>query len=306
MSGTGGTVLALGGGGARGLAHLGVLEVLEEAGIRPDRIIGVSVGSVAGAVYCTEPGIEAARRRVLDYILSPAFQRTQLALYGGQKPANGGLVPGFSWLTRIKDYLRRNRLFHRVVTGPSVLPGRMLADVTANLVPARGIETCTPPLTVVAVDLRTGLPVRLEEGPLREAVRGSSSLPGIFPPVPLGEHLLCDIGVLCATPVSVARSYDPDLLIAVDVSPGLSPIDECETALEAVMRMQDIGGSMLQDRTISEADVVVRPRVAHVEWTDFSDPEGCIELGRVAARNALPRILQGPDHELPPSSRQAV
>src|SRR5438093_13193668 len=108
--------LALGGGGARGVAHLGVIEVLKDAGYEIDRIVGISIGSLAGALCAFDTDIRAVQQRSLEYLLSPGFQRHQQVLFGAH-PGPGEVATGgvFTWYKRVSDYLRANRLFHRVI-----------------------------------------------------------------------------------------------------------------------------------------------------------------------------------------------
>jgi NTE family protein len=283
--------LALGGGGARGLAHLGVIEVLLDQGFEIERIVGVSMGSLTGAVYAFEADIKRAQQRALDYLLSQSFQEHQHTLFGASPKEelenSGGL---FSWYDRVKKYLRANHLFHRVIRTPSLLPGIVLRDVVDHLLPDADISEATVPLSVVAVDLLSGHNVLLESGPLRDAVRGSSSLPGIFPPVAVGEMLLCDIGVFYSLPTTLARPYASQCLVAVDVSSGLQPVTACETALDVLMRMDEIGESLFRKHVRDEADLVIEPAVAGIEWFDFSDPEKLIAAGRRAGERAIAKL----------------
>lgn len=287
--------LALGGGGARGVAHLGVIEVLLEAGFEIERIVGISIGSLAGALCAFEPDIHRVQRRALDYLLSPSFQRHQRVLFGAH-PAPGEVSTGglFTWYKRVQDYLRANRLFHRVIRNPSLLPGVILQDVVDHLLPEVDIASSVVPLSIVAVDLRSGKRVVLERGPLRDAVRGSSSLPGIFPPVELGKMLLCDVGVLYSLPTTVARGYGPEYVVAVDVSSGIKPLPDCETAFDVLMRMDEIGESLFRDYASKSADLVIHPQVSGIEWFDFSASEQLLEAGRVAAREALTHLPADP------------
>lgn len=290
----GNTVLALGGGGARGLAHLGVMEVLTDAGVNVDRIVGVSVGSIIGALCAFGGDPREVQRRTTDYLRSEPFQRHQAALYGtrrGQKNGNGHRH-GFLWFNRVKEYLTANRLVHRVMLRPSFLPSKLLQEVIEALLPDADIADARIPLTIVAVDLKTGNRVALEKGPLRTAVMGSASLPGIFPPVELDGKLLTDIGIFSALPTPVSRTYSPNPLIAVDVSPCIECVDCCETALDVMMRMEEIGGTLFREHVLGLADVVIRPEVGTLEWSDFSAVETVIEQGRTAARATLPQVLE--------------
>lgn len=283
------TTLALGGGGARGVAHLGVIEGLLEADFRIERIVGTSIGSLAGALYAFEPDILRVQERAIDYLLSPKFADHQRTLFGAP-PASGEERTGgvFSWYRRINEFLRAHSLLTRVVRKPSLLPGILLEDVVEHLLPDADIADAAVPISIVAVDLHSGRRVVLENGPLRLAVRASSSLPGIFPPVEWDDMLLCDIGVFCSLPLHVARSYQPRYLIGVDVSSPLKPLTQCVTALDVMMRMDEIGESLFRGHLGVEADLLISPDVESVEWFDFSACREVVEAGREAARRAIP------------------
>lgn len=282
--------LALGGGGARGLAHLGVIEVLRASGIRIERTVGVSIGSIIGAIAAFEPDIKDAQRKVSEFLRAEPFQRHQAALYGTSRRQKSEKGSGFLWFNRVREYVTANRLVHRVMLRPSFLSTKLLEEVVENLLPDADISEALTPLTIVAVDLKTGEHVKLETGSVRKAVIGSASLPGIFPPVEVGNYLLSDVGVFCALPTTISRSYQPDHLVAVDVSPSLESIHGCETALDVMMRMEEIGGTLFRDYVLSLADVIVRPEVGTLEWSDFSEIEGVVERGRAAARAVLPML----------------
>ncbi len=283
------TTLALGGGGARGVAHLGVIQALLEAGLTVDRIVGVSIGSLAGAMYAFDPDIHRVQQTALNYLLSEPFQRHQKLMFGaggsgGDAESTGGV---FAWYSRAKDYLRANRIFHRVISHPSLLPGVVLRDVVDHLLPDADIADATIPLSVVAVDLRSGHKVILERGSVREAVRASSALPAIFPPVDLEGMLLCDVGVFYSLPTTVARAYGTSQVIAADVSSDMRRIEDCGTALDVMMRMDEIGESLFRKHVRDAADLVISPDVSGIQWFDFSKPAELIATGLAAGREAL-------------------
>jgi len=283
--------LALGGGGARGVAHLGVIEVLLEAGFEIERIVGVSIGSLAGALYATETDIQRVQRRTIDYLTSDQFQKHQQILFGASPQAGEATTGGvFTWYDRIKDYLKAKHRFYRVVNSLALLPGVVLHDVVDYLLPDADISDTQIPLSIVAVDLITGHKVVFEKGSIRDTVRASSALPGIFPPVEIDEMLLCDVGVLYSLPTTVARSYTSGCLAAVDVSSDLKRMPHCDTALDVLMRMDEVGEALFRKQVREAADVVICPEVSDVEWFDFSASEKLVEAGRVAARRMLPTI----------------
>jgi len=285
-------MLALGGGGARGIAHLGVIEVLLDFNFRIERIVGVSIGSLAGAMYAFDPDIQRAQKRALDYLLSPSFQKHQQTLFGA-RPSPGEQTAGglFSWYDRVQKYLRAHKIFRRAILQTSLLPGIVMKDVVDNLLPDADIADAQIPLSIVAADLLSGHQVILEKGSVREAVRASSALPGIFPPVETGGMLLCDIGVFYSLPTTVARSYSPETLIAVDVASDLKPLSKFETALDVLIRMDEIGETLFRKHVRDEADLIIQPNVSAVEWFDFSSPEQLIAAGREAARHAAAQLL---------------
>lgn len=288
-----GITLALGGGGARGLAHLGVVEVLSQAGYEFDRIVGVSMGSLVGALTATSVDPMLIQKEALRYLLSKRFQTHQRTLFGMAGDNNGYETSGyFSWYQRIQQFLRANSLFRRIITQPGMLPGILLEDVVDNLLDERNIEDLPIPFCVVAVDLISGHQVILENGPIRDAVRGSSSLPGIFPPVTFGNMLLCDTGTFCSLPARIAKSYGQGPVVAVEVSTDVVPGAKVQTALDALIRVDEIGEYYWRKHVRHHADVLIQPNVSRIPWYDFSSAERLIELGRLAARQSLRSISQ--------------
>ncbi|TWT61301.1 NTE family protein RssA [Rubinisphaera italica] len=283
--------LALGGGGARGLAHLGVIDALTKAGYRIKRIVGVSMGSLVGALIASGKDISEIRRDALHYLLSERFQVHQNTLFGIKGESADGETSGyFAWYMRIQQFLKANSLFRRIITQPGMLPGVLLEDVVINLLEDVNIESLPIPLSIVAVDLLSGHQVVIENGSVRDAVRGSSSLPGIFPPVPFNDLLLCDTGTFCSLPARIAQSYGDAPVIAVEVNTEITPGIRPSTALEVLIRVDEIGENYWRKQVRPHASVVIRPNVAHVPWYDFSAAPRLIELGHHAAIGQMDQI----------------
>jgi NTE family protein len=283
--------LALGGGGARGVAHLGAIAELLEAGIVIERVVGVSSGGLVGAMFAFEPDISLVTKRALEFLQSPEFARQQQRLLRAHPvPAtvsSRGVLNGYH---RLADLVRANRMFYRAVHHSSLVPGRLLEDVVHHLLPDADIADAKIPLSIVAIDLDNGRPVVFDRGPVRIAAQASAAVPGIFPPVPCEGRLLCDIGGFCALPLWVARSYAPQLLIAVDVGATLKPLSAQPTALDVMMRMNDIGSAMFREQLRSEADLTIVPDVDAVPWFDFTTAPAVVKAGRTAARTALAEL----------------
>ena len=182
-------VVALGGGGARGLAHLGVMQSINEAGIQTERLVGVSMGSLVGAMCAGDTDIRRVQAKAIELLYSPVFKLKQEVLFGAAPPsddeASGGI---FSWYGRLRKYLKAHRKLTRSVTSASMIDEEPLTESIDYLLPDIDLQDLAIPMSIVAVDLLSGQRVVLEKGPLRKAVRASSSIPGIFPPVPWEQH----------------------------------------------------------------------------------------------------------------------
>ncbi len=287
-------VIALGGGGARGLAHLGVMQAIGETGVQTEQIVGVSMGSLVGAMCAVDPDIHRVQAKAIELLRSPIFRAKQELLFGADVSAQEEEDSGgyFAWYGRIKKYLAAHRKLSRAVSEPSLMNAAPLQEAIEWLLPDIDIRDLRTPLSVVAVDLYSGHRIVLESGSLRDAVRASIAIPGIFPPVPWGDMLLCDIGVVHSLPMGIAKSCASDLTIGVDVGQDPTSIHQCNSVLDVMMRMQDIGEFLLRRHVLDSADVIVRPEVGHVAWFDFSEPERLIDAGRRAAHRVLSTLLR--------------
>ncbi len=281
-------VLALGGGGARGLAHFGAVQAVQEAGFVLDRIVGTSIGSLVGALCATEPSELRAASRVREYVTSPEFASQQASLCGANPKTNTSSPAGMlAWFDRIKSYLWARHLLSRVYRRRSLLSGHVLEEVIAALVPDIDITEASTPLSIIAVDLRFGQQIVLEKGPLRKAILASAAIPGIFPPVEWDDMLLCDIGVLESLPTEVAQSYHGDLMIAVDIGPSLERAVQCDSALHVLLRIDEIGERLYRRYSLSRPDILISPNVGRFPWFDFTQPDRLIQAGLDAGRTAI-------------------
>lgn len=282
--------LALGGGGARGLAHIGALLELEVANIAIERIVGVSMGSLVGAMYAFEPNAEAVERRALEYLNSDDFVAKQSHLFDLQKSHSRGEVTG--WYEQLVRVLRRSQLAARAMSRPAFMNSTFLEHAVSRLLPDKDIAEAKIPLTICAVDLRSGRNLSITSGSVRQAVCGSASIPAIFPPVEFDGMLLSDIGVLSALPVHQARSSGPEPVVVVDVSPELPLLREHLSSIYVLMRLIEISEVATRKHCRELADLVITPDVGEIEWFDFTRSEFLIQLGRRAAVDGLQNWLQ--------------
>ena len=284
--------LALGGGSARGWAHVGVIRELEAAGIRPDLVCGTSVGAMVGAAYAAGE-LDRFEQWLLDMSMSDVVSFMDVTL-------NGGMLKG----DRLMDFFRRNFVDHP-------------------------IENLAMPFAAVATSLRTGAEVWLREGSAVEAVRASIALPVLFTPVQHNGLILVDGGLVNPVPVSLARAMGADLVIAVDLNSDMlsryeaadpppestaSPVGEWMRKLQVTLGLPlsevarnepkppsllDVVGSSInimqvritRSRMAGEpADVVIAPRLAHFGLFDFHRAREAIDIGRRSVRTVLHQL----------------
>jgi NTE family protein len=244
--------LALGGGAAKGFAHIGVIKMLEANGIKPVVVSGTSAGSVVGALYAS--GMDAYALQQKAVALDEASIR-DVSLF------SGGVVKG----QKLQDY------------------------VNAQL-GERTFEKLKKPLAVVATRLEDGQRTVFVRGNVGQAVRASSSIPGVFEAVSIGKHHYVDGGVVSPVPVDAARDLGADFVVAVDISSKASGAADPSSMLGNVNRSIAIMGQKLGAAELARADVVIRPSVNDIGATDFAQKNRAILEGERAAQAALPQI----------------
>ena len=243
--------LALGGGAARGFAHIGVIQVLEEAGIRPDLVVGTSAGSLVAALYASgKSGQELA-----------AIALTM----------DEGAITDWSF------------------PGRGVIRGEALARYVREQTGSRLIEQMTLPLGIVATDLDNGHAVLFRRGDAGTAVRASSAVPAVFQPVKIGAHEYVDGGLVAPVPVRFARRMGAQLVLAVDIAtpPEGSTTGD---VLGLLLQTFAIMSRSISRFELAEADVVVEPALIGVSSTDFTSRLRAIRAGREAAQRMLPEL----------------
>ncbi len=247
--------LVLGGGGARGMSHVGVLEEFEKAGIPIDVIVGCSIGSIVGALYADCPD-----SRRLKSVLSPLKKWDILDL--GISHCRWGLVKGGA----MDRFLKRNLC-------------------------ACYFEELQIPFYAVSTDLLAGELVAVNSGPIRPAVRASASVPFVFKPVVLYERILVDGGVVDPIPVATAKATGAKVIIAVDLSELLPKT--CPNQLFGIAaRSAEIKLLKQSESCTAGADVILRPALGDLGMFDDKQFEKAYEAGRKAARDAMPQIKQ--------------
>ena len=243
--------LALGGGAARGFAHIGVIEVLEENGIHPDIVTGTSAGSLVAAMYASgHTGKE---------LESIAITMDESALTDWSFPGRG------------------------------LIRGEALARYVREQVGNRTFDQLKMPLGIVATDLDSGKPILFRRGDVGTAVRASSAVPAVFDPVRIGTHGYVDGGLTSPVPVRAARDMGADVIIAVDIS-QLPDGGDTSNALHMLLQTFSIMSRSINELELKEAEIALHPKLVGVAGTDFTVRKKNIEAGREAALAMLPQI----------------
>lgn len=247
--------LVLGGGAARGFAHVGVIRVLEREKVPIDLIVGTSVGSLVGAIY--------ADKKNSFELEWTAFSLEEKDLFD------------YTFISPTQGFVR----------------GERIEEFVLKKVSARELQQLKIPLTVVATDIQNGESVILQTGSVARAVRASSAIPGIFIPVRNQGKLLVDGGVLNNVPVDVARKMGADVVIAVNLGGGrkAAQVNNVFDAIVQSLHLMSIEGT---EARLREADVVIEPQVSHIGLIDFGKKKELLTLGIQAAEQALPRLRE--------------
>lgn len=278
--------LALGGGGARGLAHLGVLKVLESEGIEFDLIAGTSFGAIAGAMYAQHPNADQVRQRVCDYLSSDSFRRTKLFFikkhYEEEKRS--------SFIKNLKSYLQKGIFWGISLRRSSFISEQDYVTHISRLFEDTGLEETAIPFLAVAADLAHGNEVVLSEGPIRKAIAASCAIPGVFPPITIGDTQLIDGGWVNQVPVDPLLQRGADFVIAIDASESTGTLRDFTSGLDIVLRAGEITRRALSSAQLAKADVVIRPDVGKLHWSDFWRFEDAIQRGEAAAREKIEEL----------------
>ncbi len=246
--------LALGGGAARGIAHIGVLKVIEELGIPVTAVAGTSVGSIIGALYAA--GMSADE------------------------------IKSFS------EELGWSKLLQLSLSGFGIAKTDRLERLVEELVGDRKIEALPLPFAAVAVDIGTFEPVIYTTGPVARAVRASSSIPGIFEPVMEDGRAIVDGGVANNLPTDVARSLGADFVIAVDLNAGMDHRDKPSNLFDITYRSFTALMWNTSRRGRESADILIEPEIGHISYHDLGKADELFAAGEAAARKALAKLAR--------------
>jgi NTE family protein len=247
--------LALGGGAARGFAHIGVIKALEAQGIVPDIVVGTSAGSVVGALYAAG---------------NNGFKLNRMALEMDEAAISDWAVPLFA-------------------KSSGMLKGEAIQRYINRAVRNAPIEKFPLSFGAVATDLQNGKPILFQRGNAGMAVRASSSVPGVFQPVKIGDKTYVDGGLVAPVPVRYAREMGADFVIAVNISadPDAQP---STSSLDVVLQTFAIMGQTINRLEMKDADIVITPSLGAMKGSDFSRRNLAILAGEQAAASVMPEL----------------
>ncbi|WP_026075898.1 patatin-like phospholipase family protein [Noviherbaspirillum massiliense] len=249
--------LALGGGAARGFAHIGVIKALEAQGIYPDIVVGTSAGSLVGALYAAG---------------NNGFALHKLALQMDEAAISDWSIPFFA-------------------KASGVLKGEALQNYVNRTLHNVPLEKLKIPFGAVATDLHTGAPILFRRGNTGVAVRASSAVPSVFQPVKIGSHTYVDGGLVSPVPVRFAREMGADFVIAVNISaqPEMQPSD---SSFDVLLQTFAIMGKSINQYELKDADIVLQPKLGSMKGNDFPSRNLAILAGEQVASAAIPEIKQ--------------
>lgn len=247
--------LALGGGAARGFAHIGVIKALESQGIYADIVVGTSAGSVVGSMYAAG---------------NNGFALQKMAMEMDEATISDWSLPLFS-------------------KSSGVLKGEALQHYVNKLVANTTIEAMRKPFGAVATDLSTGQAVLFRRGNTGAAVRASAAVPGVFQPVKIGDKQYVDGGLVSPVPAKFAREMGADVVIAVNISQQPEPQNGNST-LDVLLQTITIMGQSINQHELRQADIVIRPDLPTMKGSDFAGRNLAILAGEKAAMALMPEI----------------
>ena len=272
--------LALGGGAARGLAHIGVLKVLEREKFPIDLIIGTSIGALVGGVYATTASAAETERRFLGFARSGEFRRRAFDFIREARKESKGLLSSTSGL------IRRGIFYGYSLYKVSFISAESIAHNINSLLPDERIENTRVPFAAVAADIQNAAEVILAGGSIRRMVAASCAIPGILPPVMIDGRTFIDGGWVDRVPALPALRLGMDLVIGVDISPEIGA-ELPRRGVDVMVRATSVQASALKRLQARFMDYTIQPDVTRLHWADFSAIDRAITAGEEAAEAAI-------------------
>lgn len=278
--------LALGGGGARGLAHIGVLKVLEDEKIKIQAITGCSMGALVGGLYAYFNNAYTLEQFITNIIKDPKFLDLGFDKFRRMK-----IYSDKNYFEKITDFIESRVQAFKVLTTLSYFEENE-TNKMFEIIPNVTLSELKIKFSAIATDLISGEEIHLSEGNLRDVIKASSAIPGIFPPVEMGNYLLVDGSASESVPVRKVKELGVDRVLAVNVMRSLKKVNPPKNIIEILYRTEDITSYHLSIIRLSEADLVISPEVKNYSWADFVEYEKIIRAGEEAAKQNIKEIKE--------------
>ena len=282
--------LALGGGGARGACHIGVLRVLEDNGIIPDVIAGTSAGSMIGAMYASELNAKIVEEKYMKHIQSENFKDLGFRYIPNSEKDD-------SIFSQIVKQIKNQYVLMVSSNRKSIIKNERLSKAAKILFEADRFEDLKIPLFVSATDLITGNPIIYKTGNLVDAVVQSSTIPGFVEPTYQNNRMLVDGGISLPTPVTPLIG-ECDFIIAVNITRGVTNQPEPNNIFEILNRSRDVSIGQLNKYVLEKSNFVIKPEHNNLHWSAFDQSDEFLEVGRKAALDSIKNLLDTLDSKL--------
>lgn len=251
-------ILVLGGGGARGFAHVGVLKALREANIPIDMVVGTSMGALVGSLYCSGIQLEEIENIANDIKWND--------------------ISNLSFTSLLT-----------MLTSEKLLSTERMEKYINKMIGDKYFFQLNIPFACVATDIKTGEKIIFKEGPVAPAARSSATIPGIFAPVSYRQRFLVDGGLVENIPVSVAKLFEPDIIITVAVSADITK-NSYNNVFSSLFQTIYIQGQQSDRNNLAMSDIVIAPKVSDVSAIELNKALECIDAGFIAGKNSLKKI----------------
>lgn len=274
--------LALGGGGVRGFAHIGVLKVFEEAGIKPDLISGTSMGGIIGAIYAFNLNARLTEEIALNTIGGKDI------FFKAKKPSDTQTTQR---LAKILTFVKELYIWNLQAARKWLISSDAIEKVIRKIFSNERLEEAHIPFSAVATDLNSGEEIVLDKGEIVPALMASAAIPGVFPPVEWNGRLLVDGGIVSVVPVEPVRRKGADVVIGVNVEMGLEK-REFRWGIDILFQTDAIRARELNRVKMEKANFIINPPVQNIAWAHFSKAKECIRRGEEAGRAVLAGIKE--------------
>ncbi|MEN8211013.1 MAG: patatin-like phospholipase family protein [Thermodesulfobacteriota bacterium] len=278
--------IALGQGGARSLAHIGVMQILQEEEIAIKKIAGTSAGAIVGAVFAETNDAFETQERFRILLKSDAYERSGLGTLKDHT------VHGVNFWEQITTRIKGMIALSIAQSKLGILRNKHFKDCLEILIHSSDFSQLQIPFSAMATDLLSGCGVEITSGDIIKSLNASSAIPGFFPPVKLGKHLLVDGAVCCPVPVEHCGINKDDVIVAVHVPSKLNSGYQPENALDVMVRAEEINMRNLDQVKTARADIQIFPDIKDVSWNEIHRLDEMVAAGRKAAKKMLPQILK--------------